>query len=48
MEYFTRKEYLMNFREISTATASRDLKFAVDKGLMEKIGEKNTSRYRYK
>lgn len=47
-DYFTRKEYLMNFREISSATASRDLKFAVDNGLLEKIGDKNTTRYRYK
>jgi len=47
-DYFSRKEYLMNFREISTATASRDLKFAVENGLIEKIGNKNTSRYKYK
>ena len=30
IDSFTRKEYLLNFREISTATASRDLKFAVE------------------
>lgn len=47
-DYFTRKEYLKNFREISSATASRDLKFAVENGLIEKIGDKNTARYRYK
>jgi len=47
-DYFSRKEYLMNFREISTATASRDLKFAIENGLIEKIGNKNTSRYKYK
>jgi len=47
-DYFSRKEYLKNFREISSATASRDLKFAVEKGLIEKIGDKNTARYRYK
>lgn len=47
-DYFTRKEYLMNFREISSATASRDLKFAVDNRLLEKIGDKNTTRYKYK
>lgn len=46
--YFTRKEYLKNFREISSATASRDLKFAVENGLIEKFGDKNTARYRYK
>ncbi len=48
VDYFTRKEYLMNFREISSATASRDLKFAVENGLLEKIGDKNTARYKYK
>jgi len=47
-DYFSRKEYLINFRETSTATASRDLKFAVENGLIEKIGNKNTSRYKYK
>jgi len=47
-DYFTRKEYLKNFREISSATASRDMKFAVENGLIEKIGDKNTAKYRYK
>ena len=47
-DYFTRKDYLKNFREISSATASRDLKFAVENGLIEKFGDKNTTRYRYK
>jgi Fic family protein len=45
---FTRKGYLKSFREISSATASRDLKFAVENGLIEKIGDKNTARYKYK
>ncbi len=47
-DFFTRKEYLKNFREISSATASRDLKFAVENGLIAKFGDKNTARYRYK
>jgi Fic family protein len=47
-DYFTRKEYLKNFREISSATASRDLNFAVENGIIEKIGDKNTTRYKYK
>lgn len=46
-EYFTRKDYLARFRELSTATASRDLKFGVDQGIIEKTGEKNTSKYRF-
>jgi predicted HTH transcriptional regulator len=44
---FTRKEYMKNFREISSATASRDLKFAVENGLITKIGDKNTARYSF-
>jgi Fic family protein len=47
-EYFTRKDYLKNFRQISTATASRDLNFAVENGIVEKFGDKNNSKYRYK
>ncbi len=44
-DYFTRKEYLRNFREISSATASRDLNFAVENGIVEKIGDKNAVKY---
>jgi len=47
-DYFTRKAYLKNFREISSATASRDLNYAVENGIIEKIGDKNTTRYKYK
>ncbi|NLA24596.1 MAG: Fic family protein [Bacteroidales bacterium] len=47
-DYFSRKEYLKNFREISSATASRDLSYAVKIGILAKIGDKNTTRYRYK
>ncbi len=47
-DYFTRKEYLKSFREISSATASRDLKFAVENGWIEKLGDKNTTKYRFK
>ena len=45
--YFTRKDYLKNYREISAATASRDLKYAVEEGVIEKSGDKNTTKYRY-
>jgi len=45
--YFTRKEYLKYFRTISAVTASRDLRLAVQKGILEKTGDKNTTRYRY-
>ncbi len=46
--YFTRKVYLRNFRELSPATGSRDLKFGVENGLIEKFGDKSTTHYRYK
>lgn len=43
---FTRKVYIKRYPEISTATASRDLKNGVEKGLIEKFGEKNLTLYR--
>jgi predicted HTH transcriptional regulator len=46
-DYFTRKDYLRNFRQISTATASRDLKLACEKGLIGKYGDKNAAKYKY-
>ena len=47
-ELFTRQDYLRHNKEISTATASRDLKEAVDNGVIEKSGEKRLTKYRYK
>lgn len=45
---FTRKEYLRHFKEISQATASRDLKEAVEEGVLKKAGEKNKTIYTFK
>jgi len=45
---FTRKDYMNVFKDISSATASRDLKKGVESNLFEKIGEKNKTRYRIK
>jgi len=47
-ELFTRQDYLRHNKEISTATASRDLKEAVDNDIIEKTGEKRLTKYRYK
>lgn len=47
-DVFSRQEYLRAFKEISPATASRDLKLAVDNGILEKQGDKNTAKYRFK
>ena len=45
---FTRKDYMDIFKNISSATASRDLKKGAELGLFEKIGEKNKTTYRIK
>ncbi len=42
---FTRKDYLNVFKNISSATASRDLRRATELGILEKEGEKNKSFY---
>lgn len=47
-ELFSRQEYLRAFKEISPATASRDLKLAVENEIIGKQGDKNTTRYRFK
>lgn len=44
---FGRKDYMLNYREISQATASRDLKWAVDKAILIREGDKRLARYRY-
>jgi hypothetical protein len=46
-DVFTRKDYLKYFKEISTATASRDLKLAVDNKIIEKFGDKRTAYYQF-
>ncbi|RRO22474.1 Fic family protein [Flavobacteriaceae bacterium 14752] len=43
---FTRKDYMNIFKNISSATASRDLKKGAELGLFEKIGKKNKTFYR--
>ena len=45
---FTRKNYMDVFKNISSATASRDLKKGTKLGLFEKFGEKNKTMYRLK
>jgi Fic family protein len=47
-ELFTRQDYLRHNKEISTATASRDLKEAVDNQIIDKTGDKRLTKYRYK
>jgi len=45
---FSRKDYMTVFKEISTATASRDLKLGVDMGLFFKDGDKTNTIYTFK
>ena len=45
---FTRKDYMDIFKDISSATASRDLKKGAELNLFDKIGEKNKTSYRLK
>ncbi len=43
---FSRKDYMDIFKDISSSTASRDLKRGLELNLFEKIGEKNKTTYR--
>ena len=45
---FTRQDYMRHFKDISSATTSRDLKEAFDKGILVKTGDKRTTQYRFK
>jgi Fic family protein len=45
---FNRQDYLRHFKDISTATASRDLKLAVENGILHKTGDKRTTSYKFK
>ncbi|SHE90254.1 Fic family protein [Psychroflexus salarius] len=45
---FSRKDYMDIFKDISSATASRDLKKGVELKIFEKVGEKSKTIYRKK
>ena len=44
---FSRKDYLLSFKDISQATASRDLKWAVEQQILTKTGEKRLTKYQF-
>ena len=44
---FSRKDYQVIFKTISTATASRDLQRGVKMKILEQSGDKRTARYRF-
>ncbi|MDT0648229.1 Fic family protein [Zunongwangia sp. F260] len=43
---FTRKDYMEVFKDISGATASRDLKKGIELKMFEKTGQKNRTKYK--
>lgn len=45
---FSRKEYMDYYKDISAPTSSRDLTKAVEDGILEKRGDKNKTRYRFR
>lgn len=45
---FSRKDYMQHFKNISAPTASRDLKWAVEQGLVSKFGAQRLTEYRFK
>jgi Fic family protein len=46
-KWFTRKDYLLEHKDISGATASRDLAFGLHQGLLIRKGVKNQTYYRF-
>ena len=44
---FARKEYMRHFKNISTTTASRDLREATEKGILNKTGDGRNTVYKY-
>lgn len=45
--WFSRKDYIQVHKNISTATASRDLIHGVESMILEKVGDKNKTQYRF-
>lgn len=45
--WFSRKEYIQIHKNISSATASRDLAYAIEERILEKAGIKNQTKYRF-
>ncbi len=45
--HFSRKDYMRHFKDISTATASRDLKEAVNNDILKKSGNGRMTMYQY-
>jgi Fic family protein len=48
MDTFTRKDFMQVFKHLSSASASRDLKTGIEKGLFSKSGDKRLTTYHLK
>lgn len=46
-KWFTRKDYIIVHKNISTATASRDLIYGLEQGILISKGEKNQTYYKF-
>lgn len=44
---FSRQDYLRNYKEISSATASRDLKTATEQKILVRYGDKRMAKYKF-
>lgn len=47
-DVFSRKEYVRLFKNISTATASRDLKLGVERDILIRVGDKRMAVYQFR
>ncbi|NND32948.1 MAG: hypothetical protein HKN76_10175 [Saprospiraceae bacterium] len=47
-ETFTRKDYMKMFKDISSATATRDLRAGVVKGILKREGENRNTVYKFR
>lgn len=45
--WFTRKDYILLHKDISSATASRDLAMGLEKNILLKIGSNNQMQYKF-
>lgn len=45
LQTFTRKDYMGMFKDISSATATRDLRIGVEKGILKREGENRNTTY---
>jgi Fic family protein len=45
--FFSRKDYLRKYKDISQATASRDLRNGVERKILERTGDKRNANYRF-